>query len=383
MADGNAQPGDETQHARRIQQPDIDLTRAEDERQKARGSDNGSRQQRPERCARFAHSGKDGGCLAFDRQAVKHARGGVHPGVARGQHRGQDHGVHYRSGAEHFGPFENQGERADGDIGQAILQQTRVGIRNQQPDHHDGQNVEQQDAPEDLTNRTRDVLARILGFTRCDADELGTLEGEADDHGHADQGGGSAHNGAIADRPKLGAGLFATGDDAKQHQDAYDDEQHDGDDLDQCEPVFRFAEEPDRRQVEPGDDRQEHCAPDKTGRIGKPVGHDDLCRHQVHRDGYRPGIPVVPAKRETEAFVDISRGIGGERAANRHAGRQFAQAGHQEVHHQADDDEGQQRPARTGLRDGRAGGDEQPGADGAANGDHVQVAWREGSFKAT
>ena len=40
-----------------------------------------------------------------------------------------------------------------------------------------------------------------------------------------------------------------------------------------------------------------------------------------------------------------------------------------------------QRSAGAGLGNGRARGDEQPGADAAANGDHAQVPGRQGSFQ--
>ena len=49
-------------------------------------------------------------------------------------------------------------------------------------------------------------------------------------------------------------------------------------------------------------------------------------------------------------------------------------AGHQAVHHQADQAVGQQGTAGAGLCDGCARGDKQSGADGATQGDHRQVA---------
>ncbi|MCY1406191.1 hypothetical protein D9M71_214500 [compost metagenome] len=60
----------------------------------------------------------------------------------------------------------------------------------------------------------------------------------------------------------------------------------------------------------------------------------------------------------------------------------FAEAGHQEVDHQADQRIGQQRTAGTRGGHGGAGRDEQAGADGAADGDHVQVAGFEGAVQA-
>ena len=97
------------------------------------------------------------------------------------------------------------------------------------------------------------------------------------------------------------------------------------------------------------------------------------CRHHVHRHHGGPAEPEGPAQREAEARIHVARGIGAEGAGHRHEGGQFAQAGHDEIDHQADHQVDQQR-AGTGLGDRRAGGDEQARADGAAKRDHGQVA---------
>ena len=120
--------------------------------------------------------------------------------------------------------------------------------------------------------------------------------------------------------------------------------------------------------------RQEGHAPDPSGRIREPVGHDQLRRHHVHGHHGGPAEPEGPAQREAEARIHVARGIGAEGAGHRHEGGQFAQAGHDEIDHQADHQVDQQRAAGTGLGDRRAGGDEQARADGAAKRDHGQVA---------
>ncbi len=45
--------------------------------------------------------------------------------------------------------WNTEGERADGDILHIVAQQTRIGIRNDQADNQDREDVKQQDTPED------------------------------------------------------------------------------------------------------------------------------------------------------------------------------------------------------------------------------------------
>ncbi|MNN41239.1 hypothetical protein D3C81_1553440 [compost metagenome] len=104
--------------------------------------------------------------------------------------------------------------------------------------------------------------------------------------------------------------------------------------------------------------------------------------HQLRSNGHRPVVPVVPAQGEAEAIFDELAAVGTEGAGDRHVRGHFAKAGHQEVHHHADQGVRQQRATRAGGGDGGAGGDEQPRADGAADGDHVQVAGRKRPLQA-
>ena len=379
MADRDAQPGDEARHAREVQQPDVDDLGTGQIGGKAQRRHHGGGQQRVDRHAAGGDTREDARRHAPAGQRVEHAGGGIHAGVAGREHRGEHDGIHQRRSRQQAGPLEHQRERTDADIAHLVAQQARVGIGDEQADDEDGQDVEEQDPPEDLPHGARDVSARIGRFTRSDADQLGALEGEADDHRHTDEGGKAPRKRRLADRPVgqvlgEGMGALAAMQDADDHHQAHGDEDDDGDDLDGGEPVLGLAKALHRNDVQQEHDAKEERAPEHARHLGHPVAHDQLGRHQVHRDGNGPVVPVVPAQREAEAFIHITGAIGGKRAGDRHVGGQFAQAGHQEVDHQADEAVGQQRPAGAGLRDGGPRGHEQTGADGAADGDHRQVA---------
>ena len=80
--------------------------------------------------------------------------------------------------------FKYQRKRADADVFNIIAQQARIGIRNDQADNQDSEHIEQQNTPEYLPHRAWNVLLRIFGLTRRDTNQLGPLEGEADNHRH-------------------------------------------------------------------------------------------------------------------------------------------------------------------------------------------------------
>src|SRR5690606_6671880 len=77
LADGNAQPGHKTAHARQVQQPDIDRLRAEDVGQKAQRGDHGGGDQGHDGYTAGIDAGKQPGGHALLGQRVQHAGGGI------------------------------------------------------------------------------------------------------------------------------------------------------------------------------------------------------------------------------------------------------------------------------------------------------------------
>ncbi len=253
------------------------------------------------------------------------------------------------------------------------MQQLRIGVWQDQADNQDSEHIEQQNTPENLPHSARNIFRRIFRFARRDTDQLGALEGESHNHRHPNHGRKAARKRRVAHLPVLPARMLSTAHNAGDHQHANDDKDNHGGHFNQREPVFRLAKAFDRNVVEQEHQPQEQRAPDPARRVGEPVVHHQLRRDQVNRDGHRPVVPVVPAECETKALFDIFCAVGGEGTRYRHERSQFAEAGHQEVDHQAYEDIGEQCSAGASLSDGGTGGDKQAGTNGAADGDHRQV----------
>ena len=270
--------------------------------------------------------------------------------------------------------LEHQGERADGNVFHVVTQQTWIGIRNDQTDNQNREDIEQQDTPEHLAHRTRNILFRIFGFARGNTNKLGALEREADDHRHAYHRGETTGKRRVIDGPVAPARRLRAFKDTDDHHHADNNKDDNGGHFDQREPVFRFAKAFNRDPVQQEHNTEEQGAPDPTRRIREPVAHYQLRRHEVNGDGHRPVIPVVPAQREAKALFDIILTIGRKGTRYRHIRRQFAQAGHQEIDHQTDQNIGKQCAAGACLRNSCTRCNEKTCTDGTANSDHGQVA---------
>ncbi len=72
--------------------------------------------------------------------------------------------------------LEYQGKRADADIFDVVAQQFRIGIRQNQADNQNGEDIKQQDTPEHLTHRTRNIFFRLFRFARGNTNQFGALE---------------------------------------------------------------------------------------------------------------------------------------------------------------------------------------------------------------
>ncbi|MNR30465.1 hypothetical protein D3C85_1479240 [compost metagenome] len=129
--------------------------------------------------------------------------------------------------------LEYQRERADADVFHIVTQQAWIGVRNNQADNQDREHIEQQNTPEHLTHRARDVLLRIFRFTRCDTDKLSALEGEADNHRHADHRRKTAGKWRFAYLPVAPARRLRPFEDADNHCYADDDKDDHGRDFNQ------------------------------------------------------------------------------------------------------------------------------------------------------
>ncbi|MCY1291686.1 hypothetical protein D9M70_408850 [compost metagenome] len=161
VADRDAQPCDEAGHARQVQQPQVHGLAFEQRGEEAQRAHRGGRQQGHQRHAVARQPREDARRAPFGGQVVEHAGRGVHAGIAGRQHRGQDHRVHHAGGKGQAGMAEHQRERAHAHGLHIALEQAGVGVGDQDADDQDRQHIEQQDAPEHLAHRARDVLRGV------------------------------------------------------------------------------------------------------------------------------------------------------------------------------------------------------------------------------
>ncbi len=152
--------------------------------------------------------------------------------------------------------LEHRGERADGDILHIVAQQTRIGIRNDQADNQDREDVKQQDTPEDW--RTARGMF-FSGFSDSPAampissvprNEKPTIIATPIIAEKPPANGASAI-------PSCSSRLAAPFEDADNHHHADDDKDNDGGYLYQREPVFRLAKAAHRDPVQQEHDAEE------------------------------------------------------------------------------------------------------------------------------
>ena len=142
------------------------------------------------------------------------------------------------------------------------------------------------------------------------------------------------------------------------HQDTRQDKHNDDDDLDGGQPELGLTVDSRRQRVQPDDDAEEAHRPYPRRHGWEPVGHHQARRHEVRGHRHRPVKPVIPPHSEAEGRGNELRGERLEGARDRLMRTHLAQGLHEEQHHEADCRVGDERTARTGVRDRRTGGQE-------------------------
>ena len=159
----------------------------------------------------------------------------------------------------------------------------------------------------------------------------------------------------------------------RQRQQADDQEDDDGRDLDQRKPKFKFAVVFYLHQVHQhqrdGDDQ--HIAPDRNHR--EPVVQDFARHIGLPAHEQRPKVPIQPANGKARPAANGPVGIGRERARIGLGHGHLPQHAHDQHHHDAACDIGQDG-RRPGVGNHLAGADEQGRADHARNRNHGEMA---------
>ncbi len=130
-----------------------------------------------------------------------------------------------------------------------------------QHQHHDrdGTQVEQADPPHDGADRGRDGLLGVAGFGGGDGDDLDAAERERDREQTGGDPGDSVGRESVAVTEQMGRpDRFGPGQQAEHQQYPDDEEPHDHRDLQCGEPEFELTEICDLREVDDGEEGDEH-----------------------------------------------------------------------------------------------------------------------------
>ena len=164
------------------------------------------------------------------------------------------------------------------------------------------------------------------------------------------------------------------------HGQTHHDQRTDGDDLDQGEPEFGFAEGLHGAQVQHQQQGDAGQARDPQGQVAPPEGDVVRDGHDIRDAGDNPAEPVGPAGEEGGPGAEQVAGEVGEGLVVEVAQQQLAHGAHDEEEHEADDHV-HEDDRGAGDGDGLAGAHEQAGADGAADCDELDMAIGESAFE--
>ena len=247
---------------------------------------------------------------------------------------------------------------------------------------HDRADVEDEDAQNHRVDRLGQDLLGLRGLTCCHAHHLGATEGE--DH---TEGQGEDDRESLGEEPTVSEDVVSPrGDRASvgirsgvkpenNGDDGHHHEGHDGGDLDEREPELGLTEHLDVEHVEDEDqdERDEREDPLRDNLQSRPVveivGHGRDVRH----DGDRPVQEEEPAGDVGALLAEELTGVGDECSGGGSADGELAQSAHHEEGEDSADGIGEHQ-SRPAVLESPAGTHEKTRADGAANGDHLQVA---------
>ena len=238
--------------------------------------------------------GKHFRCHIGGGQAVQHAAGGEHAAVGRGQCGSEHHQIHQTCGNRNADKGKHVHERAFGRI--------HFAPRRYRHNHAQRQHIKYDNADGDAVDGFGQVGFRVFGFRSRRADQFNADKGK-----YGDLEGGEEAADAVREKaafvPQVRKRSFFAGrriNKAGKHQEQTNHhQQQNGDDFNQCEPKFHFAEQFHREQVhachnhdteKPGQP-QRHIRPPKlrVARNGDDVGHADN----------HPAEPIGPTHKET------------------------------------------------------------------------------------
>ena len=311
--------------------------------------------------------------LTGHRHGAQGASGGVQAGVEGGQRGGENHDLDDVTGIGHTDPGE------EGDEGRLGLGVGRVGQDQRQ--QHDRADVEDEDAQNHRVDRLGQDFLRVLRLSGRHAHHLRATEGEDDAEGQ-----GEDDRESLGEEPTVSEDVVSPrGDRASvgirsgvkpenNGDDGHHHEGHDGGDLDEREPELGLTEHLDVQHVEDEDqdERNEREDPLRDNLQSRPVVEVEGHGRDVGHDGDRPVQEEEPAGDVGALLAEELTGVGDECSGGGSADGELAQSTHHEEGEDSADGIGEHQ-SRPAVLESPAGTHEKTRADGAANGDHLQV----------
>jgi hypothetical protein len=315
----------------------------------------------------FRHLGGELRCAAVQRHRAQDATGGVQAGVQTGQRGGQHDEVHDVA----RGGNADAGEEGDERAGALFV----GGVGQQQGEQDQRADVEDRDAQDHRVDGLWHDLLRIGGLAGGSAHQFDCGIGE-DDAGRDDhqlQYSGWQDAAVVGDDGYAGV-LPLDGEPACEEHDADYQEGDQCDDLDQRGPELHFAKHLDRDHVHGQRDHEgdQRDGPLRNRAERAPVVHVQRDGGHVDDRRARPVEEVHPARDVSRLLAEEFACVGHERSRRWTVQDQFAERAEDEEDEDAADAVDDEQAWPRGVQP-TACTHEQPGADGPADGNHLQL----------
>ena len=273
-----------------------------------------------------------------------------------------------------------------------------VAPRHDGHDGHERAHVEDEDAHDQLVDGLRQHFARVLGFGYGHTYEFDELVGE-EHHLEAHEEVHPAVRRKLEAVGNVRKAHSGTGNRAvhafdmrgrvaeteEQHHHGGDNQTHNQCDFDHGEPEFRLAEHFHGNEIDAGE-RHKEAQFDKPFPRVEVYAERTEERDEIRADGCDFGHagqdehdPVRPAGEFAPRAAEVAGDEVDEGVLAWVAVHHFADGAHEQEHDEAHADV-HEDDARSGQRDRLAGAEEQAGADGAADGDELDVAVFQAAF---
>ena len=309
------------------------------------------------------------------RERPEHATARKEVGVGGGNDGRENHEVEDARGVGDAEALENRHE--------GTLQDRRFFGRKKCCENDDRTDEKDDETHHRRANRHRDDALRVFRFTRRDADEFRSREGEEDGH-H----GCHHREDAVREGTRFGEVLEVGGgravgkrNDAEDGEAAQDDEDLNRHYLDEREDEFAFRKKPARKDVHAENEHAKDEAPEPDRRVGKPILHGEARAEKGRPDADRAGEPVEPRDGKAHARGNVLRRVEVEASGVGHRHAQFAERKHDEINERGTDEVGENGAERTDFADHKARVEKKTRSDHAAQGEHDQMSGLHRAFE--